>query len=135
MSAHAAATLLGRRPAQLGLLDMLALALATYRFGRMVAQDEVTTFLRAPFVELSVEGSGDDASVREEPTGTGLRVALGQLLTCSTCSAFWGAGFQVWGLLLAPRVTRPLIWVIAANGAGELIELVAENLQKTQQQA
>ena len=33
------------------------------------------------------------------------------------------------------RLTRPLIWVIAANGAGELIELLPENLQKAQQQS
>jgi hypothetical protein len=135
LGTHLAVSALARRAPPLGALDLAALSLASFRLGRMINTDQVTSFLRAPFVEMHVEGSGDEASVEEVPAGSGLRLAVGQLVKCSSCSGFWAAGFQLWGLMLAPRVARPLVWIIAANGAGELIELAAERLQKAQKSA
>jgi hypothetical protein len=135
LGTHLAVSALARRAPSLGAVDLAALSLASFRLGRMINTDQVTSFLRAPFVEMHVEGAGDEASVEEQPTGTGLRLAVGQLVKCSSCSGFWAAGFQLWGLMLAPRVARPLMWVVAANGAGELIELAAERLQNAQKSA
>jgi hypothetical protein len=107
---HALAVL-RRRPPPLGALDLTLLALASYQLGRTVASDQVTAPLRAPFVEARlVEGEDGTPAVRETPTGSGLRVAL------------WGAGLQTWGWLVAPRLTRPLVWILAASGAAHLLQ-------------
>ena len=135
LGVHLAVSALARRAPPLSAVDLAALSVASFRLGRMVNTDQVTSFLRAPFVEMHVEGAGDEALVEEQPVGSGLRLAVGQLVKCSSCSGFWAAGFQLWGLMLAPRVARPLMWIVAANGAGELIELAAERLHKAQQSA
>ena len=49
--AAALAGLLGRRPEQLSALDLAVLAAATFKASRTITNDEVTSFLRNPFVE------------------------------------------------------------------------------------
>src|SRR6476659_1323500 len=59
-------------------LDLTALVLATFKASRTIARDEVTSFVRAPFVEGEAHEGG------EEPVQTGdLHQALGELVTCS----------------------------------------------------
>jgi hypothetical protein len=128
---HLLASLLGRLP-PLRWLDVALLALATFRIGRVVATDEVTYPLRAPFVDAKLKRPrGESPRIEETPTGSGLRVAMGQLLTCPTCAAFWGAAIQVWGLMLVPGLARPFIWLMAASGGAELLGQASARLQQS----
>ncbi|MDP9378894.1 MAG: DUF1360 domain-containing protein [Chloroflexota bacterium] len=68
---------------RLSLLDLITLGLATFRLSRLVAWDEVTSFLRLPFVQ---HGPEDKVEGKEqEPRGRGLVRALGELVVCTTC--------------------------------------------------
>jgi hypothetical protein len=126
---HVIASWLGRLP-PLRWLDVALLALATFRLGRVVATDEVTFPLRAPFIEARLKRPrGEAPRVEETPTGSGMQAALGQLLTCPSCAAFWGAALQTWGLMLVPGLMRPFIWLMAASGGAELLSQLSTRLQ------
>ena len=118
---HLLATL-RRRTSSIGLTDALLLTLASYQFGRTLAQDVVTAPFRTPFVERKLVEEDGKETVKEVPAGSGLRLALGQLLTCPDCAALWGAGLQTWGWVVAPGLTRPLVWILAASGGAHLLQ-------------
>jgi len=109
------ARLLGRDPREGSALDLAVLAAATFKAARTITDDEVTSFLRAPFVEGEAH-SGDD----EEPKETGdLQQAIGELVTCSRCGGTWAAAFLASTQILAPRFGRLLTWSLAAAGAND----------------
>lgn len=117
-AAGALAKLIGRDPREDNALDLLVLGLATFKGARTIARDEVTSFLRAPFVEGEAH-SGED----EEPKETGdLQQAIGELVTCSRCVGTWVAAGLATGQILAPRTGRILAWTLAAAGANDFLQ-------------
>jgi hypothetical protein len=112
------ARLLGRDPREGSALDLVVLAGATFKAARTITDDEVTSFLRAPFVEGEAH-SGDD----EEPKETGdLQQAIGELVTCSRCIGTWAAAGLATTQILAPRTGRILTWTLAAAGANDFLQ-------------
>ncbi len=111
----------GETPA-IGALDLATLGLATYRTGRVIAFDQVTAPLRAPFTEER------DGGV--EPKGSGPRRVLGELLSCPTCIGTWIAAGSFFGLYVAPRPTRAFLGFMAAGGIAELLDYATEALDK-----
>jgi Protein of unknown function (DUF1360) len=115
--AGAIARLLGRAAPEDTALDLLVLSAATFKAARTIARDEVTSFLRAPFVE------GEAHSGDEEPKETGdLQQAIGELVTCSRCIGTWAAAGLATTQILAPRVGRLLAWTLAAAGANDFLQ-------------
>jgi hypothetical protein len=115
--AGALARALGRDPREDSTLDLVVLAAATFKAARTIAEDEVTSFLRTPFVQGQAH-SGD-----EEPKETGdVRQAVGELLTCSRCIGTWVAAGLATGQILAPRTGRILTWTLAAAGANDFLQ-------------
>ena len=99
------------------LLDLAVLAGATFKAARTISDDEVTSFLRLPFVE------GEAHSGDEEPKETGdIRQALGELLTCSRCIGTWVAAGLATAQIVAPRTGRTLTWALAAAGASDFLQ-------------
>ncbi|NUR77201.1 MAG: DUF1360 domain-containing protein [Thermoleophilia bacterium] len=111
------ARVLGRDPREHDALDLLVLGAATFKAARTISSDEVTSFLRDPFVEGEA-GEGD-----EQPVGSGdLRQAIGELVTCSRCIGAWvAAGLSV-TQILAPRLGRILTWSLAAGGTNDWLQ-------------
>jgi hypothetical protein len=95
-------------------LDFAALSLATFKVARTIANDEVTSFIREPFVEEHAH-EGDEHPVQ---TG-GLDQAVGELVTCSRCIGTWAAGGLAVTQVLAPRFDRLLTWPLAAAGMND----------------
>jgi hypothetical protein len=91
-------------PERLDFKDIALLGVATHKLSSTVAQDAVTSPLRAPFTELQEKES--PKNVQEKPRGEGLRRSIGELITCQFCLGMWMAAFFTYGLVLAPRVTR-----------------------------
>lgn len=85
------------------------LYVATHKLTRILTKDWVTAPPRAPFVRY--EGSAGGGEVREKVRGTGLRKAVGDLLTCPWCTGPWVAGALVAALVTRPQSTR----VVAAG--------------------
>ena len=117
-TAGALAHLLKRDPRDRGPLDLAVLGLATFKAARTVSKDEVTSFLREPFVAGSAHDGGE-----EQPLETGdMRQAIGELVTCSRCIGTWiAAGLGV-SQVLTPRFGRLLTWSLAAAGANDFLQ-------------
>jgi len=106
--------LLGRDAREHDTLDLVTLALATFKASRTISRDEVTSFIREPFVEGEAHEGGED------PVGSGdLRQAIGELVTCSRCIGTWVAAGLGSAQILTPRFGRVLTWTLAAAGAND----------------
>jgi hypothetical protein len=109
--------------------DLLLLVLATFRLGRLAAFDKVTEPLRRPFTKTVPDQTGVGQTV--VPAGSGVRHALGELISCPICAGTWIAAGLVYGLGLAPRITRAFLSIMAAVGGAELLNAAAEAWQWT----
>jgi Protein of unknown function (DUF1360) len=117
-AAGALAKVIGRDPREDTALDLVVLSAATFKAARTIARDEVTSFLRAPFVEGEAH-SGEG----EEPKETGdMAQAIGELVTCSRCIGTWAAAGLAATQILAPRTGRLLTWTLAAAGANDFLQ-------------
>lgn len=91
-------------PERIETRDIVLLGVATHKLSSLIANDSVTSFVRAPFTELQEKKS--PKMVDEKPRGTGVRHSIGELVTCKFCLGQWIASFFLYGLVLAPTVTR-----------------------------
>jgi Protein of unknown function (DUF1360) len=108
---------LGRDPEEHTALDLVTLALATYKLARTLARDEVTSFLREPFVEGHAHEGG------EHPLENGgMRQAVGELVTCSRCVGTWVAAGLGATQIVAPRFGRLLSWTLGAAGLNDFLQ-------------
>ena len=108
---------LDRDPQEHTALDLVALGAATFKASRTLSHDEVTSFLREPFVEGSAHEGG------EEPVATGdLQQAIGELVTCSRCVGTWVAAGLATTQILAPRFGRLLTWTLGGAGLNDFLQ-------------
>jgi hypothetical protein len=110
--------------------DLVLLGLATEHLSRLVTKDSLTSPFRAPFTEF--EESAGEGEVNEEVVGTGLRQAVGELLTCPFCVAQWVATTLVAGDLVAPQLTTAAVSVCAAARVSDYLQLTYGLLRKRQ---
>src|SRR4051794_26921512 len=93
-----------RLPARVSPGDLVLLTVGTLKLSRLIAKDKVTSAVRAPFAEY--EEDAGPSEVSETPRGSGLRQAIGELITCPFCMGQWIAAAGLFGLVVAPRPTR-----------------------------
>jgi hypothetical protein len=121
-----AARIFDRNPACQTPLDLAVLSAATFKAARTLAHDEVTSFLREPFVE------GEAHEGDEDPLRTGdYRQAIGELVTCSRCGGAWAAAALASTQILSPRFGRLLTWSLAAAGINDWLQAGFAALTKT----
>ncbi len=98
-------------------LDLAVLAAATFKAARTLSHDEVTSFIRDPFVRGRAHtGEG------EEPVRGGMEQAIGELVTCTRCVGTWTAAGLASTQILAPRFGRLLTWSLAAAGVNDWLQ-------------
>src|SRR5690242_3709957 len=108
---------LGRDPEQQRPIDLAVIGLATFKAARTLARDEVTSFIRDPFVE------GDAHEGGEEPVESGdIRQAIGELVTCTRCVGTWIAAGLTTTQVVAPRFGRLLSWSLASAAANDFLQ-------------
>jgi hypothetical protein len=115
-TAGALSRLVGRDPQCNTTLDLVVLAAATFKASRTLSHDQVTSFVRAPFVK------GDAYAGGEEPVEGGMEQAIGELVTCSRCVGTWVAAGLTSTQILAPRFGRLLTWSLAAAAANDFLQ-------------
>ena len=116
-AAAALSRALGRDPQCQTALDLAVLSAASFKAARTLARDEVTSFLRAPFVEGEAHEGG------EEPLETGdFHQAIGELITCSRCVGTWAAAGLATVQVLSPRFGRLLTWSLGAAGINDFLQ-------------
>ena len=115
--AGALARSLDRDPRENTTLDLAVLGMATFKAARTITRDEVTSFIREPFVEGEAHGGGEQAV----DTGD-MRQAIGELVTCSRCIGTWVAGGLAATQIVAPRFGRLLAWTLATAGVNDWLQ-------------
>jgi uncharacterized protein DUF1360 len=93
--------------------ELVPLSAATFALSKVIAREKVGTWVREPFV--------DQDGHPPEPTGRGLRRAVGELVTCTRCVGAWSA-LGVVGLRVAsPTTGRTVANVLAASAANDFL--------------
>jgi hypothetical protein len=108
-----------RWPERMPLGDFLLMAAGTHKLSRLIAKDRVTSFARSPFTRYT--GEAGPSEVSEEPRGTGLRLAVGELLVCPYCVGQWVAGAFVAGYAHDRDATRAAASVFALLAASDFL--------------
>jgi hypothetical protein len=116
-AAGAMARVLRRDPQCNTALDFVVLSAAAFKAARTLSHDEVTSFLREPFVKGHAH-SGED----EEPVHGGMEQAIGELVTCSRCVGTWAAAALATTQILAPRFGRLLTWSLGAAATNDFLQ-------------
>ena len=102
------------------LADVVLVGVATHKLARRMSKDSVTSPLRAPFTRY--EGVAGPAELRERVRGSGMRKAVGELITCPFCLSQWASTGFVFGLLTAPRATRWTASVFASLALADFLQ-------------
>ena len=111
------------------LRELPLLAAGTFALADVIAKEKVSTWLREPFVE---EGA-DHKPVR--PEGSGLRYAVGELLTCTRCVGTWSALALVGLRTASPAAGRTVSTVLALAGANDVLQSAFRLLAERTNQA
>src|SRR5579875_2302403 len=107
-------------PERIAPTDVLLFGVATQKISRLVTKDAVMSAVRAPFTQYEEPaGAGE---INESPRGTGLRHAIGELLTCPFCFAQWVASMFAFGLVFAPRLTRLIAAMFAMVAVSDMLQ-------------
>src|SRR5215210_3101007 len=110
-----------RLPERVGFGDVARIGLASYKLGRLVAKDEVTSWVRAPVTR--------DAEA-QEPEREGMARALGELVTCPYCIGVWvAAGFSA-GLVVFPRQTRFAATILGGQAVADFLNAAFVRLRE-----
>lgn len=137
VTAYAAATTAGvvlvrvrhrQLPRSVSLRDVAFVALGTFQLARMITKKPITSPLRSPFTRY--EGTSGPAELRESVRGSGLRHAIGELVTCPFCVAHWIATAFGFGMILSPDATRLVAAMLAAEAGADVLQLGYARLQR-----
>jgi Protein of unknown function (DUF1360) len=115
-AAGALGRVLDRDPQCQTALDFTVLAAASFKAARTLSHDEVTSFIRQPFVRGHAHSGG------EEPVQGGMEQAIGELVTCTRCIGTWAAAGLASTQILAPRFGRVLTWSLGAAAINDFLQ-------------
>lgn len=110
--------------------DLALIAVASHKLSRLITKDSVTATVRAPFTRY--EEPAGEGEVNEEVRGTGLRHAVGELLSCPFCMSMWVATGFTFAYALAPRATRMAASTLTAVTASDYLQFAHSALQRTE---
>ena len=94
--------------------EIPALGLATFALSKLIAKEKVETWMREPFVEETPEG--------RRPKGTGMRYAIGELLSCTRCVGAWTSLGLVALRVARPREARVVTAVLATSALNDFLQ-------------
>jgi len=117
-AAGGVARLLGRDPRDHTWLDLVTLSMASFKAARTIVRDEVTSFIRDPFVEGDAHDPEDERPLQKG----GMEQAIGELVTCSRCVGTWAAAGLASAQVLTPRFGRMLTWTLAGAGLNDFLQ-------------
>ncbi|MEU6095159.1 DUF1360 domain-containing protein [Streptomyces sp. NPDC047079] len=109
-----------RLPARVPPWDVALLGTATFKASRLLTKDKITSFLRAPFTHRESEGTASE--VLERPRGSGVRRAVGDLVSCPFCASGWVAGALACSYVSAPRATRVVCAGLSALTVADMLQ-------------
>jgi hypothetical protein len=127
------AALAGRSlPRRIGAYDLLLITAGTHKLSRTLSKTAVTSPLRAPFTRYQ-DTAGPGELTEEVRQSSGLRHAIGELLTCPFCLDMWVVTAHMIGLIFVPRFTRMTAATFSALAGADFLHLAyARAMQATE---
>ena len=104
------------------------MAVGTFQLARMLTKRPITSAIRAPFTEY--QGVAGPAELREGVRGSGLRHAVGELVTCPFCMEHWIATAFGFGLVVAPDATRLAAAMLSAEAAADFLQFAYARVEQ-----
>jgi hypothetical protein len=101
--------------------DLVLLSIGTYKLSRLIAKDRVMSFARAPFTRLQGE-SDRTGEVVEEPRGSGVRHAVGELLVCPYCLGQWVGTSFLMAYIREPRLARTVAAAFTIVAGSDMLQ-------------
>ena len=95
--------------------EIVPLGVATFALSKAIAHEKVETWLRKPFVDEQPDGES-------RPKGTGLRYAVGELLTCTRCLGVWSGLALVALRTTSPSAGRTVVTVLGASAVNDFTQ-------------
>jgi hypothetical protein len=102
------------RPDPVRHAEIPALGLATFALAKLIAKEKVESWVREPFVEETTHG--------RRPKGTGMRYAMGELLSCTRCVGAWSSLGLVGLRMTRPREARVVTTVLATSALNDFLQ-------------
>jgi Protein of unknown function (DUF1360) len=93
--------------------ELVPLGAATFALSKAVARERIGTWMREPFV---------DQTHGQQPKGSRLRRAVGELVTCTRCVGTWSALGVVGLRVLHPEAGRALSMILASSAANDWLQ-------------
>lgn len=104
---------------------------ASFRLTRLLVYDKITRFLRAPFIdEMEVLEKDGTIETYTKSKGTGLQKWIGDLLSCYWCTGMWTTAGLLLCYYLMPKLTEPLLLILAIAGMAAIVEIIASKLME-----
>jgi hypothetical protein len=101
--------------------DLALMSIGTYKLSRLIAKDRITGFFRAPFTRYKGE-SERPSEISEEPRGTGVRRAIGELVICPYCLGQWVGTAFLLTYLREPRLARTVAGLFTIVAGSDLLQ-------------
>lgn len=101
--------------------DLLLAGVTAHKVSRILTKDRITSVIRAPFTRY--EDRAGHGEVDEHARGTGMRLAVGELLICPFCMSQWLSSAFMVGLVAAPRATRFIGAIYVAETVADVLQL------------
>ncbi|MDA8352837.1 MAG: DUF1360 domain-containing protein [Firmicutes bacterium] len=103
-------------------IHLAVLVLASFRLTHLLVYDEITTFIRNPFLEVRpvTDPSGEQVE-KVVIRGTGWRYWIGKVLSCHWCTGVWASLITVSIYLFIPFLF-PLLLLLAVAGAAAIVQ-------------
>jgi hypothetical protein len=95
--------------------ELLPMGAATFALSKVIAREKIGTWMREPFVEQQQDGA-------RRPRGSGMRRAVGELLTCTRCVGAWSALGIVGLRAMDPPTGRFVTNVLAASAMNDWLQ-------------
>jgi hypothetical protein len=95
-------------------IEILPIGLASFALAKLVAKEKVDAWVREPFVEEHASGP--------EPKGSGVRYAVGELITCTRCVGVWSALGLTALRVIRPREARVVNAVLGASAVNDVAQ-------------
>src|SRR3954447_22578696 len=116
-----------RLPERFSAGDLALLTIGTHKLSRLIAKDKVTSPVRAPFTRY--EEDAGPSEVSESPRGSGLHLAIGELISCPFCVTQWIAALGLFGLAVAPRPTRLIASLFTVVSGADFLQIAYKAAQ------
>ncbi|UOE56805.1 DUF1360 domain-containing protein [Cytobacillus oceanisediminis] len=110
-------------------MELLILALASFRLTRLIVFDKITEFLRKPFLEeVEEKDENGEIEVYWVVKEGKVRGFFGELLSCYWCTGVWSTLFLYASYYFYASWSAPVLLILAIAGLAAIIESLVQKL-------